>query len=213
LLHTLQIGTGLTGSAGAPVTDPETSGTIPAIIVTATLLPGTLADLQATSLASGILPVRGVARVCLFDVSCNSYLALPLSTNNANTAVGVGGLLTVGGVGGFIRVSIVAAPWTVGSGSAVNQTGSGGFKTVVANGFIHGTASGSGGGSSTALNSGVVQLISPMQVTTTGVAGNSSLISLFSILTLHFVPEPGFLLLLAAGVVGMGILGRNRMQR
>jgi hypothetical protein len=32
-------------------------------------------------------------------------------------------------------------------------------------------------------------------------------------MTLRFVPEPGFLLLLGAGVLGMGILGRNRMRR
>jgi len=57
-----------------------------------------------------------------------------------------------------------------------------------------------------------VQLISPMQVTTTGIAGNSSQISLFAILTLRFVPEPGFLLLLASVALGLAILGRHRMR-
>jgi hypothetical protein len=51
-----------------------------------------------------------------------------------------------------------------------------------------------------------------MQATTIGAGANNELLSLFSILTLHFVPEPGFLLLLGAGVVGLGILGRNRMR-
>jgi hypothetical protein len=32
-------------------------------------------------------------------------------------------------------------------------------------------------------------------------------------MTLHFIPEPGLLLLLGAGVVGLGLLGRSRMKK
>ena len=120
--------------------------------------------------------------------------------------------MTVGKFGP-IRISMQANPWTLGSGSAINQTHEGGFKTVTVSGFAHGAASGTIGSSSVASNSGIVQLITPMQVTTSGIAGNSAIISLFAILTLHFIPEPGLLLLIGAGAVGLGILGRNRMRR
>jgi hypothetical protein len=36
---------------------------------------------------------------------------------------------------------------------------------------------------------------------------------MFSTLTLHFIPEPGLLLLIGSGVVGLGLLGRSRMNR
>jgi len=50
-------------------------------------------------------------------------------------------------------------------------------------------------------------------VTTAGVLGNSTAIPLFMTLTLHFIPEPGLLLLLGAGVVGLGLLGRSRIKK
>jgi hypothetical protein len=37
--------------------------------------------------------------------------------------------------------------------------------------------------------------------------------SLFIDFRLHFIPEPGLLLLVGSGVVGLGILGRARMRR
>jgi hypothetical protein len=126
---------------------------------------------------------------------------------DASNAIGVGGLLTAGNKGA-LRISIQAGPWTIGSGTAINQTDKGNFKTVTATGFSHGA--GSGAVSTGA--SGVMQLISPMQVTAIGFGDNNEKQSLFSILTLHFVPEPGFMLLLGAGVVGLGIMGRNRMR-
>jgi hypothetical protein len=215
LLHTLRLLSPLTGSNFAPVTDPDTTGQIKTIGFIGTAVTGTLGDFQNPPLTSNKLVLRGVSRLCLLQ-PCGSSGSInfdvPLSLNGGHTGLGVGGLLTKGG-NGTIRISIEAAPWTLGSGTAVNQTQEGGFKTVTASGFIHEAASGTGGGGSTAVTSGVVQLISPMQVTTLGLEGNISLQSAFVLLKLRFIPEPGLLLLLGAGVVGLGILGRNRMRR
>jgi hypothetical protein len=215
LLHTLRLPGPITGSNFFPVSDPDTTGTIKTIGNIATQMPGTLGDFQNPPLASNELLYRGISRLCLFR-PCGEpgsiNFDIPLSLNSGNTGIGVGGLLTKGGAG-TVRVSIEAAPWTLGTGTAVNQTGKGNFKTVTASGFIHGAASDTGGGGSTAVNSGVVQLIAPMQVTGIGTGDNNTLQSLFTILTIHFIPEPGFLLLLGAGVVGLSILGRNRMRR
>ena len=212
LLRTLQLGGGATGSKYNPVTDPDVSGTIKTIGVEGTRMTGTLWDFQNPPLASNKMLIKGFTRLCLFQPCPFFTLDVPLSLNGGNTGVGIGGTMTVGGAGP-IRISIQAAPWTLGNGSAVNQTGKGNFKTVVASGFIHEAASGTGGGGSTAVTSGVVQLVTPMQVTTMGVEGNVSLQSLFVMLTLRFIPEPGYLLLLGSGVIGLGIVGRRRLRR
>ncbi|MBW2289859.1 MAG: PEP-CTERM sorting domain-containing protein, partial [Deltaproteobacteria bacterium] len=91
-----------------------------------------------------------------------------------------------------------------------NQTKDGGFVTLSRTGFVHGAASSN---SSTATGSGLIQLIAPQQVTVQGVNSNSSELTLFASLTLHFVPEPGLLLLIGSGVVGLGLLGRSRMKK
>jgi hypothetical protein len=198
-----------------PVTDPDTTATIKTIGNIATLMSGTLGDFQNPPLTSNKLLIRGISRLCLFTTCSTGSLKLdiPLSRNDGHTGVGVGGLLT-GDLGfGSLRVSIEAAPWTLGTGTAVNQTGKGNFKTVTASGFIHEAASGTGGGSSTAVKSGVVQLVTPMQVSTVGTGSNNSLQSNFTFLTIRFIPEPGLLLLLGGGLAGLGVLGRNRLQR
>jgi hypothetical protein len=210
-LNTLRLAGGITGSGTIAVTDPETTGTIPSIKISATLGTATLSGISGGgALSQPTLPIGGFTRVCLFVPGCEGFLPLNNTTNNGNTGLGVGGQLTLGGFG-MIRISIVNQPWTLGTVSGVNQTVSGGFKTISRKGFAHGPTSATS--SSTATGSGVVQLIAPQQVTTTGIAGNSSQLTLFAALTIHFIPEPGLLLLIGSGVVGLGLLGRSRMKK
>jgi hypothetical protein len=211
-LSTLRIAGGITGSGTIPVTDPNTTGQVKSVHGTGISLgTGTLSGISgAPPLGQNALPVAGFMRVCLFHAGCVTNLPLNLTQNNGNTGVGAGGLLTLGG-NGSIRISIESAPWTLATVSGLNQTVKGGYKTLTRVGFVHGGASASN--SSTATNSGVIQLVAPQQVETDGLAGNNTVLALFSTLTLHFIPEPGLLLLIASGVVGLGLLGRSRMNR
>ena len=213
-LSTLRLSGGITDSGTIPVTDPNTTATIKSIQIAGTLKTGTLTGISgAPPMGANVLPMAGFTRVCLFNPGCTANLPLNNTTNNGNTGVGVGGLLTLGG-NGSIRISIESAPWTLGTASGVNQTLKGGWITLTRVGFVHGPASASNSSTvKSSGNSGVIQLIAPQNVKTIGIAGNSADIALFMTLTLHFIPEPGLLLLLGAGVVGLGLLGRSRMKK
>jgi len=75
-------------------------------------------------------------------------------------------------------------------------------------GFAHGPASLT---SSTAQRSGVVQLVTVSKVFTS-FAGALPEGPLIGVLNLHFVPEPGTLLLLGAGVAGLAVCGRRKVK-
>jgi hypothetical protein len=138
---------------------------------------------------AGVMPILGVAKVCLFG-SCpvaSANLSVPLSV------VGAGGVATVDGV---VDVTVIGAPWTVGTAYA---------GTLSAMGFAHGPASGT---SSTAQISGTVRLVTPIFISTNIAA--SAVIPAFGFLTLHFVPEPGTLLLLSGGIAALVGVGRRR---
>ena len=95
-------------------------------------------------------------------------------------------------------MTVVGAPWTTGTAFA---------GTLSAMGFAHGPASLT---SSTAQISGSVRLVTPIFIST-NIAG-SSVIPAFGFLTLHFVPEPGTLVLLGSGIAGLVAFGRRRAR-
>jgi len=228
-LQTLQLkgsrGAGAT-SAMVPITDPDTQGNgIASIRINSELGTGTFAPISGgaastTVLTKNVLPVRGLSKVCLLSTTCVDFLPLIL-TQHVSTSmakgVGIGGLLTIGGGTNPIRISIEAAPWTIKTGTSVDQittpmtaNGNKVFVNRTAMGFAHDPSSTT---TNTAQPSGVVQLISPMQVVTNLTSGSNAKIALFGFLTVHFIPEPGMLLLLGSGVAGLVLLGRHRMKK
>ena len=65
----------------------------------------------------------------------------------------------------------------------------------------------------TASAPGVIQFVTPTQVTTNITTGSALRTSAGIRLPLRFVPEPGLLLLLGSGVAGLALLGRQRMRK
>lgn len=211
------------------ITDPDTVGNnIAAVLVDASLGTGTFAPISGGAMSTTVLtrdslPLRGQARLCLFTTDCVDQLILPLTlpTQTANGApgggvigVGVGGLLTVG-AGGNIKISLQAAPWTIQSAVVSDQQttlnkANRMFVTLKAQGFAHDINSST---SSTAQPSGVVQLVTPAQVATNLPLGSNKALGILANLRIHFIPEPGLLLLIGSGVVGLAVVGRKRMRK
>jgi len=213
----------IAGTETVLITDPETAANgVAAIVVDADLGTGMLAPISGgaastTALTQNLLPMRGVAKICILSSSCTSYVELlltePTTLNGTGIrGVGVGGLITAGGFGG-IRVSLQAAPWTIKVTTVLDQiTTTGGqivFTPQTAFGWAHAPASTT---SSSAQPGGVVQLIAPGQISTNLALGTSYKMGGLVILVLRFIPEPGLLLLLGSGVVGLAVLGRRRMR-
>ena len=205
----------ITGQQSNPVTDPEvTVDGIISIRATLTGGGGTLGNISGGGpLNPDKFPAHGFSKVCLYDPNClpGGFLPLPLNehkTLSTTIGIGVGGLQTIGGAG-MIRVSILNNPYTLGVASALDQTDNGGFTVRSVSGFAHGPASLT---SSTAKPSGMVQFVAASQLSTNLTAGSAELQSLLNVLRIHFIPEPGMLLLLGSGVVGLVLLGRKRMR-
>jgi hypothetical protein len=215
----------INGDLNLLVTDPVTgpANSIALIqLIGVTGGTGTLGNISgalqntAQGLSPNQVPIQGLVKLCLADPNCTNVLTLPLSQHTINTntaAVGVGGLLFVGN--GVIRISIEAAPWTIKTATVLDEittTGKANQTTVpvTLKGFAHGPASLT---TSTAQPSGVLQLVTPAQVTTNLAFGSNAFVASGTTIRYHLVPEPGLLLLIGSGVVGLALLGRQRMKR
>ena len=170
----------------------------------------------STSTGGGILPVGGTVKICLLTTACTQYIPIPLT--QPTTVNGVPGTDIKGiGVGGLItgfRISVQAAPWTIKTATVLDQiTPTGGppriITTWTAQGWAHAPVSTT---TSTAQPGGMVQLVTPNQVETNIPIGSSDKMGSFVILVIRFIPEPGLLLLLGSGVVGLAVLGRRRLR-
>jgi hypothetical protein len=234
-LNTISVGTGTQGGVPGlslntvlPVTDPIVSGggivSVRLTDVRQGFVPGPQNNLGVLGPISGAVastttptggvgtaPSQGMVRICLVVPGCAGNLPLDVGATVNGVAVGggVGGILTIGQLG-MIRISIVGAPYTVKTITAFNRTNNGAIATFTEKGFAHGPLSNT---SSTGQTSGVLQVVSTNHTTTQGVPGNADISGQFSRILVHFIPEPGLLLLLGSGAVGMALLGRKRIRK
>jgi hypothetical protein len=172
---------------------------------------GAIASSTTPAGGLGTIPSTGMVRICLLAVGCGTNLPLDAgkTINGVAQGGGVGGILTIGQLGA-IRISILGAPYTVKTITAFNRTNNGAIDTYTEKGFAHGPLSNT---TSTGANSGVLQVVTTNHTSTVGVPGNSDISGQFSRILVHFIPEPGLLLLLGSGTLGMALLGRKRIRK
>ena len=219
---------GIEGDFTQLVTDPETiSNQIFAIQFvgvaeqTGTLTPisGGLDPVQSGY--NGRLPIGGLVKLCLLNTDCTVTADLELTQPDPTRpggikGVGIGGLLTIDIFNGFANISVSANPWQMNTTTLIDQielptpANMITFINVTLRGFAHGPSSAS---STSGLPSGVIQLISPSQVLTNLLTGTSDKVAAGQTFIIHFVPEPGLLLLIGSGVAGLALLGRSRMRK
>ncbi len=162
----------------------------------------------------GTVPVSGMVRICLVVLGgCPVELLppIPVGATMGGIAFGgaAGGILTAGGLG-MIRITVLGAPYTVKTITAFNRTDNGNvLQTFTEKGFAHGPMSMT---SSTGQTSGVLQVVSVNHTSAVG-TGGADISGQFSRILVHFIPEPGLLLLLGSGAAGMALLGRKRIRK
>ncbi|HTY19566.1 MAG TPA: PEP-CTERM sorting domain-containing protein, partial [Myxococcota bacterium] len=173
-----------------PVTDPA-AAPIGGLQLTAHNSAGAFAG----ATLGGVMPIAGFTKVCLFSACDNVTTPPPANLNVPLNNVGSGGAAFVATL---VNLTAIGAPWTAGT-AAVG--------TLAIAGFQHGPASLA---SSTANASGSIRLVTPVFVSTNISA--SAVVPVFGILDLHFVPEPGTLLLLGSGIAGLVMFGRSKQS-
>jgi hypothetical protein len=222
-----------------PITDPAVANNLKAAIIDLTnTSTGQFAENSSTGGGwGGVQGSTGVTALCLLadpnlTDPANPFCPLPLflpgqEHTNASGARGAGlagtGIIAVSISAPIaVAISVKGDVWyqrkiTLPSGAlnasgtfTPNEEGYGVTAfTVNARGWVHGPASAPW--SSAAQNSGVIQLISPLEIMVS--LGGSTFVPGFSTLKMHFVPEPGTLLLIGSGVAGVVLLGRKRMKK
>jgi hypothetical protein len=154
----------------------------------------------------------GQMKMCVLFPGCANYMSIPFG-KDASNAVGVGGMFNVNPLDKApFRFSVWGAPWTIGLASIRNvttETPNGAITTYTKTiqGFVHGPAS----GSSTAAISGVLQVVTPVLVRAT-LGAPDTWQAWWWMVTLHFIPEPGMMLLLGSGAAVLLVLGRGRFR-
>jgi hypothetical protein len=172
-------------------------------------LSGVFTGISGGPPGGGAMGLAGIAKICLiFEPSCQfAFVPLPLAaTGTPPVGLGIGGTQVLTGA---INFTAFHAPWTIGQPVMTLHTPNSTISTpALPGGFAHGPASLT---TSTAQPSGAVQLVTVSKVFTS-LTGAYPEIPMTGVLTLHFVPEPGTLLLLGSGVAGLAAYGRRRRR-
>jgi len=152
-------------------------------------VPGTLVVM------TGVHDGMGVNQ-SMFKVGTNTIIQVPINVGATGQFTGT---LTVLGVNGALTIDFYA--WTPGTVSFTNLTTKGvALPDVVAMGSFDLTPEGGG----------TVTLVSPAKISADCALLQMRAVLSLATLKLSFVPEPGALLLLAAGAVGLTVAGRRR---
>ena len=170
-------------------------------------LSGSFSGISGGPPGGGTMGLSGIAKMCLQRFVCGPNVPLPLTPTAGRAGFGIGGTRTT--AAGGVSVTLQNAPWTIGQPTMTLHTPGSTITTpVLPGGFAHGPASLT---SSTAQRSGVVQLVTASKVYT-NLTGAFPETPLIGVLNLHFVPEPGSLLLLGSGVAGLALYGRRKRK-
>jgi len=185
-VDTLGLAGGVFGpvSASLPVTN---SGTINSVIFTSLGNAGGTLAIPA----GGPLGLTGVAKICLVFAPCAyAGITVPLAGG-----FGIGGTQVITG---SVSVTMQHNPWQLGLPTmTVHSPNSNVTSPIFPTGYN--TAG------------GAVQLVT-VSKTFTSLTTAFPELPLIGILNLQLVPEPGTMLLLGAGAVGLAILGRSRKR-
>ena len=215
-LETLSLRAASPAPRRVPVTDPLVSnGGLTALRVAGATGSGALRPVPAVGVAARRRSSRprrcrcaGIARMCLL-ASCGFGLDMPLAATTPQGVVGlgVGGAISVAPLGS-LRRTVLGAPWTLRTASVALPTSAGGQLTAFASGFAHGPYSFTGStartGGSVAARHAVRRSARPAGLQPpTG----------FARLTLHFVPEPRALFVLAPSIALLAAGARRRRRR
>jgi hypothetical protein len=181
----------------------------------------------AGSALKGGLPLRGNVRLLRTMATFTTLLDVPLSipVTYGYLGFGVGGTVTLPAPGGF-NASFVVEHRPFSKGPAVVTglrytytyhvpAGKGASHALTGQVTYNGTAMYTGTDSRTPGGLGQITLVSPTKVQhfVAGSPGGLGAFVLLGTLTLSFVPEPGTLVLLGSGAIGLGLLGRARRRR
>lgn len=215
-LQWIRFGGGISGTTTFIVTDPDVAGGgIAGIQATPQLGSGTIRVAASPTLfepllSERLLPLRGTVRLCLLSTSCTLFLPLDLTAGSGTRGIGIGGLVTAGGYG-QVRISVQAAPWTMGTASFPVFTTEGSLVTLLSFGDAHGPFSFTGSTlfATPSGHGGALQLVTPIRVSSNE---NFEQLSGFGRLDIRFIPEPGFFLLAGSGSGGLLLLSLARRR-
>jgi hypothetical protein len=154
---------------------------------------GTMGPGASLNILLGISPLANVF----------GSLLLPINAGSTGTVTAMANIL-----GNAVTVTVSGEAWTTGSityndGNLGTTNGTG---LAVANPFV--TAGTTTGTNNLGPNGGTITLVAPITIKIPGTGAD--LRAGYQVLQLTFIPEPGTLVLLGAGVAGLVAIGRRR---